>query len=76
MAKPWRMVALHLGAWIPLGLLWWGDGQIRYKNLTVLDWTHLLIGIGCAQTIWVRLARTMRDLHSADSNSNPGAPET
>src|SRR5437588_3328026 len=29
MAKPWRMVALHAGAWVTLGLLWFGDGEIR-----------------------------------------------
>ena len=27
MGKPWRMVALHVGAWITLGLLWWNDEQ-------------------------------------------------
>ncbi len=63
MSKPWRMVALHIGAWIMLGLLWWGDGRIRYGGWTVLDWTHLIIILGCVQTIWVRLARIMRALH-------------
>ncbi|MCC6488682.1 MAG: CDP-alcohol phosphatidyltransferase family protein [Candidatus Hydrogenedentes bacterium] len=62
MAKPWRMVALHIGAWITLGLLWWGGGRIHYGGLTVLDWTHLAIIAGCVQTIWVRLARIMRAL--------------
>src|SRR6185436_12951886 len=28
MSKPWRMVLLHVGAWITLGLLLWGDGSI------------------------------------------------
>ena len=27
MAKPWRMVALHVGAWTTLGLLWWGAAR-------------------------------------------------
>jgi len=68
MSKPWRMVALHIGAWITLGLLWWGSGQIRYAGWTVLDWTHLIIILGCGQTIWVRLARIMRALrHKANS---------
>lgn len=62
MSKPWRMVALHVGAWVTLGLLWWGDGRIRYAGLTVLDWTHLVIILGCAQTIGVRLARILRAL--------------
>src|SRR5436853_3090090 len=41
MAKPWRMVTLHVGAWVTLGLIWFGDGDLRYGGLTVLDWTHL-----------------------------------
>src|SRR5205807_9144944 len=36
MAKPWRMVALHVGAWITFGLLWFAGGNIRYGSLTVL----------------------------------------
>src|SRR5439155_3085837 len=57
MAKPWRMVTLHLGAWITLGLLWWSGGQTRFAGLSVLDWTHLVIVAGCVQTICVRLSR-------------------
>lgn len=67
MSKPWRMVALHVGAWITLGLLWWGDGRIRYAGFTVLDWTHLVIILGCVQTIGVRLARIMRALREKAS---------
>jgi phosphatidylglycerophosphate synthase len=63
MAKPWRMVALHVGAWTTLALLWWADGAIRFGGLTVLDWTLLAILAGCVQTIWVRLARILRALH-------------
>src|SRR5436305_412229 len=33
MAKPWRMVALHVGAWVTLGLIWFGDGDLRYGGL-------------------------------------------
>src|SRR5262245_44100175 len=66
MSKPWRMVSLHLGAWITLGLLLWGDGQIRYGGLTVLDWTHLAIVTGCVQTLWMRLARIVRALRAKD----------
>src|SRR5437762_6790830 len=50
MSKPWRMVALHAGAWLTLGLLWFTGGEIRYGGLTVLDWTHLVIVAGCVQT--------------------------
>jgi phosphatidylglycerophosphate synthase len=62
MAKPWRMVALHAGAWITLGLLWFADGDIRCAGLTVLDWTHLVIIAGCVQTIAIRLVRIVRAL--------------
>jgi phosphatidylglycerophosphate synthase len=62
MSKPWRMVVLHLGAWTTLGLLWWGDGQIEYAGLTVLDWTQFVIIAGCVQTVVVRLARIVRTL--------------
>ena len=51
MAKPWRMVALHVGAWITLGLIWFGGGKIHYGGLTVLDWTHLIIIAGCVETM-------------------------
>jgi phosphatidylglycerophosphate synthase len=63
MAKPWRMVALHVGAWVTLGLLWFGGGRIRYGGLTVLDWTHLLIIAGCVQTLALRLTRIVRALN-------------
>ncbi len=56
MSKPWRMVTLHAGAWITLGLMWWGGGRIRFGGLTVLDWTFAAIVAGCIQTIWLRLA--------------------
>jgi phosphatidylglycerophosphate synthase len=66
MAKPWRMVALHAGAWLTLGLLWFGEGEIRYAGLTVLDWTHLVIIAGCIQTLAIRLVRIVRALKKAD----------
>lgn len=62
MSKPWRMVTLHLGAWITLGLIWWGDHAIRWCGLTVLDSTCALVVIGCTQTIWIRLNRIMQAL--------------
>jgi phosphatidylglycerophosphate synthase len=67
MGKPWRMVALHVGAWTTLGLLWFADGAIRYAGLTVLDWTHLLIIAGCIQTLVIRLVRIVRALQKADA---------
>jgi phosphatidylglycerophosphate synthase len=62
MAKPWRMVMLHVGGWATLALLWWNHGEIRFGRLTVLDGTCLLIIAGCAQTIVVRLRRIMAAL--------------
>jgi len=62
MSKPWRMVTLHAGAWITLGLIWRGDHAIRWCGLTVLDWTCLLVVLGCVQTIWIRLNRIMQAL--------------
>lgn len=62
MSKPWRMVALHAGAWLTLAFFWWGDGWPRFGGWTILDWTHLTIVIGCAQTIWLRLRRILRPL--------------
>lgn len=70
MSKPWRMVTLHVGAWITLGLILWGNGDIRWGGPTVLDWTCVVIVLGCLQTIALRLKRIMRAL--AEKKSNPG----
>ena len=61
MAKPWRMVALHIGSWIALGLVWAGRST-ELGSLTVLDWTNLIVIAGCLQTIAVRLKRILRGL--------------
>lgn len=66
MAKPWRMVWLHLGAWTTLGLLWWNDGGIQFRGLTMLDWTCLVVIAGCAQTVWVRLGKIFAELRAKD----------
>ncbi len=51
MSKPWRMVALHFGAWM------------TYFGLTsALDGAGFVIIAGCVQTIAVRLTRTLRAL--------------
>ncbi|MAG56483.1 MAG: phosphatidylglycerophosphate synthase [Planctomycetes bacterium] len=64
MAKPWRMVALNVGAWLVLWDLWFGDGDLRVAGgeLTALDWTHVAILMGCVQSIWIRLVRIRRSL--------------
>ena len=64
MSKPWRMVTLHLGAWITLACLWWNGGAIRFASLTVLDWACLTVVAGCLQTIAVRLKRIMAALRA------------
>jgi len=64
MSKPWRMVTLHLGAWITLACFWWNDGAIRLASLTILDWTAAVVVAGCLQTIAVRLKRIMAALRA------------
>jgi phosphatidylglycerophosphate synthase len=66
MSKPWRMVALHAGAWITLGLIWSTGENPAVGGLTVLDWTHVVIVAGCLQTIVVRLLRIVRALRAQE----------
>lgn len=61
MAKPWRMVALSIGAVITLGLIL-ANRSINVGDLTVLDWTYMVIIAGCVQTLAVRLRRIMQAL--------------
>jgi phosphatidylglycerophosphate synthase len=74
MTKPWRMVTLHVGAWITLGLLWWGDGKIQFGGLTVLDWTYLVVIAGCLETIVVRLRRILRALAEKNRPTSETGP--
>lgn len=56
MSKPWRMVALHVGAWmtfVSIRVL----QRDRWGSLSILDWTCLVVIVGCLQTIFVRLGR-------------------
>jgi len=79
MAKPWRMVTLHVGSWVALALVWLNGDAGRSATgatsgatgatsgatesaLTVLDWTCLVVVIGCVQTIVVRLNKIFRAL--------------
>ena len=64
MSKPWRMVALHLGAWVTLGYFWWYDGVVFLGDFMILDWACLVIIAGCVQTIAVRLKRIMAALRA------------
>ena len=72
MAKPWRMVVLHLGAWVTLVLIWRGDGGFSLAGLTVLDWSCLIVILGCVETIWIRLVRIMRSLQARQANQQKG----
>ena len=51
MSKPWRMVALSIGAWLTFFL------QQGPERFSVLDLTCVIITAGCIQTIVVRLKR-------------------
>jgi phosphatidylglycerophosphate synthase len=66
MSKPWRMVALGLGAWAMFVYLWWSNQWMdRTESVPpILDWTCLVIIAGCLQTIIVRLKRIMRGLQN------------
>jgi phosphatidylglycerophosphate synthase len=73
MAKPWRIVTLHAGAWLTLALL--GAGvRPEVAGLTVLDWTLLVVVVGCVQTIAIRLVRIFRELPAARPVAGPPAP--
>src|SRR5216110_2868867 len=52
MSKPWRMVALHIGAWLTFMRV-----SVPIYRFSVLDLTCLVVIIGCVQTIVVRLKR-------------------
>lgn len=61
MAKPWRIVALSIGALVTMVLVLRRQPLV-YGGMTVLDWTHIVILIGCAQTVIVRLSRIFKAL--------------
>ena len=52
MSKPWRMVALHVGAWLMFFF-----GAQSSATFPILDWTCLVVIAGCVETIVVRLKR-------------------
>jgi phosphatidylglycerophosphate synthase len=64
MSKPWRMVTLHLGAWITLACFWWNGGALPSTKLTILDWACVVVVAGCLQTIALRLKRIMSALRA------------
>lgn len=76
MSKPWRMVTLHLGAWIALGLFWLTDTPLAatHGRLTVLDWTCAAVIAGCVQTFTLRLARILHALDRKAAAKSSAAP--
>jgi phosphatidylglycerophosphate synthase len=63
MSKPWRMVALHIGAWLTFVMGRSSGPSIQsIGGFTIFDWTCFLIIAGCVQTMVVRLKRIMRRL--------------
>ena len=62
MSKPWRMVALGLGAWAMFVCRAYQAASHDFGRLTILDWTCLVIIAGCLQTIIVRLKRIVTAL--------------
>jgi phosphatidylglycerophosphate synthase len=62
MSKPWRMVALSLGAWATCVCRSCQAGSHNFGKPTILDWTCLVIITGCLETIIVRLKRTVTAL--------------
>jgi len=61
MSKPWRMVALTIGAWVSF-LLWNLHRQGRFFGLTTLDLACLVVVGGCWQTSLHRLRRIFHEL--------------
>ena len=64
MSKPWRMVALHLGAWLTFAYRSYGGSIQSLGGFTILDWTCLIVIAGCLQTVVVRLKRILIALHN------------
>jgi phosphatidylglycerophosphate synthase len=64
MSKPWRMVVLHLGAWLTAACLWSHGRIVFLGRFTILDWACLLVVAGCVQTMAVRLKRIMAALRA------------
>lgn len=62
MSKPWRMVALGLGAWLTYALWRSHRGDEIVAGLRVLEWTCLVVILGCVQTIARRVTRILRAL--------------
>src|SRR5262245_37428051 len=65
MSKPWRMVLLHAGAWATAAATF-ANAAIS-GSLTLLDYTCMLIVLGCVQTIAIRLTRILEALDARNT---------
>jgi phosphatidylglycerophosphate synthase len=61
MAKPWRIVVLHAGAWGTTLAVGTG-GPLMFGGLTILDWACVVVIAGCMETVVVRLRRVLAAL--------------
>lgn len=66
MSKPWRMVTLHVGAWIAMALILSRQQPALLAGFTVIDWTCFVVIAGCIQTIVVRLRHVMAGLEAKE----------
>jgi phosphatidylglycerophosphate synthase len=64
MSKPWRMVALNLGAWATFACRCYDASIQSIAGFTIFDWTCLVVIAGCLQTIVVRLKRILAALQT------------
>ena len=64
MSKPWRMVVLGLGAWLNYVLFGWNNGDTMIGGLGVLEWTCVIVIVGCFQTSVQRIARILHRLRA------------
>ena len=62
MSKPWRMVALHVGAWVQYTAILLNKTETPIAGLSLLDLTCVTILAGCALTVVIRLRRILRAL--------------
>jgi len=67
MSKPWRMVVLHLGAWLTYALLCWNESDIAIGSFTALDLACAVVIAGALQTSAQRLTRILRALKTKNS---------
>jgi phosphatidylglycerophosphate synthase len=64
MSKPWRMVALHIGAWITYVV-----AATDARGLTPLDWACIVVIAGCIETIVRRLRNIFAALRAKSVRS-------